>query len=187
MPRANPATQTRVAPVAPMATGEIHSGDHDHQDVPSIVMPGLGESISDDLRENTQEALGAHAANDYLTELQFMEQPVSIRIEPGQEENAPLTVECYVNGKGAEVFLNNRWQEMGFLPVGVVVVTKRKYVEVLARSRTMKCSTLDHSDLNNVDKNEVRRRNVRLHSFSVVHDPSPRGVAWLTQIFNELF
>lgn len=179
--------QTRVMPVAPVASKETHSGDTDHQELSQIIVPELGEGISDEIRENVQPALGAHASGDYMTELAFMEEPVTIRIEPSGEENAPLTVDCWVNGKGAEVERNGRWQELGFLPIGIVVTTKRKYVEVLARSKTMKVSTPEQSANDANPDNNVRRRNVRMHSFSVIKDPSPRGAAWLTQIFNEQF
>lgn len=178
--------QTRVAPVAPQATRELHSGDTDTQTLEAIVMPELGEALTDDLRENVQESLGAHSNAGYLQELSFMEEPVTIRIEPPQEENAPLTVECWVNGRGAEILRNGRWQEMGFLPVGVVITTKRKYLEVLARARTMKVNTPEHSVHDANPDNNLRRRNVRLNSFSVITDANPRGAAWLTQIFSEL-
>jgi hypothetical protein len=54
-----------------------------------------------------------------------------------------MTVDCWVNGKGAEVWdeRTRKWMEFNFLPVGLPIITKRKYVEVLARSKSMKVNT----------------------------------------------
>ena len=77
-------------------------------------------------------------SKSYLDELAFMEEPVTIRLEPSAEKNAPAWFPASVNGEGAEVLQpDGRWLHMaeGYLPVGRRVTTKRKYVEVLLRAK----------------------------------------------------
>lgn len=151
---------------------------------------------------DTQIALPeTHIDKQYLAELAFMEEPVAVRIEPTQEENAAMTVDCYCQGKGAEVLrmdaqtrfiregrqpAQKDWLELNFLPVGIVCVTKRKYVEILARSKQMRIRTPNHDDGRNVDNNTVTRNHSRSHVFSVIKD-SPKGIDWLSAILNEAF
>jgi len=72
---------------------------------------------------------------DYLDELAFMEEPVTIRLEPSSDKNAAGAFPIWVNGKPAEVFQANRWDEIGYLPVGRVLIVKRKVLEVIIRAK----------------------------------------------------
>lgn len=131
-------------------------------------------ALSDGL-EDSDEAY--HAA------LAFMEEPVTIRISPSSEKNAPTTVQCWVNGKGAEHFRNGKWLQCGWLPIGQTVVTRRKYVEVLARSRMENVST-------RVVKHENREENLAdrvastKYPVSVIQD-SAAGHEWFSRILME--
>jgi hypothetical protein len=189
----------RVAPTK-LPAHETSTADVREPDLPEVKMPPLGEALPE--RGDTQIALpDSHIDKDYLAELAFMEEPVTIRIEPANEENAAWTVDCWVQGKGAEVLKQDAqrvwmengslpgghpWLELNCLPVGVVCTTKRKYVEVLARSKTMRVKTPDHADGRNIDNNNVTRTHVRGHVFSVIKD-SGKGSAWLTRLLNEAF
>ena len=46
---------------------------------------------------------------DYADQLKMAEDPVTIIIHPSQEKNPPQVVDCWVNGRGAEVFVNGKW------------------------------------------------------------------------------
>jgi hypothetical protein len=137
---------------------------------------------------NLSSVTGMTYTFEYLAELAFMEEPVMIRIEPSQLDNAAMTVDCACNGKGAEILdaRTGKWLELNVLPVGLVVTTKRKYVEILARAKTMRVQTPDHADGKNIDKNDLTRRHARTHVFSVIKD-TDRGTAWLTAILSESF
>src|SRR5574343_968834 len=53
------------------------------------------------------EAIHAETLVDGRVEaLAFNEEPVEVMVYPSSEENAPLTVPCWVNGRGAEIFQN---------------------------------------------------------------------------------
>lgn len=119
---------------------------------------------------------------DYLDELAFQEEPVTIRLEPSSEKNAATAVPIWVNGKGAEVFQNGRWDEIGYLPVARSLIVKRKYVEVLLRTKhdAVQTDILDRdSDRPN---NIIRRFTSAVSSFSILHDANPKGVAWATEM-----
>lgn len=177
---------SRVLPTS-LPGREVHTADVREPELADIKLPELGRGLPD--RGDTQVAIAdTHIDREYLAALAFMEEPVTIRIEPTQEENAPMTVDCWVQGKGAEVLdaRTGKWLELNFLPVGISCTTKRKYVEVLARSKTMRIRTPDHGDGKNIDNNSVTRAHARSHVFSVIKD-SDKGTAWLTQILNEAF
>lgn len=126
---------------------------------------------------------------DYAKDLAFMEEPIMIRIEPSDEENAPIVVDCWVNGKGAEVLdtLTGKFMEINCLPIGQPIITKRKYVEVLARARTDRVTSQEetaHPDVGR-DGFKVQRRSQRKNMFSVLEDKNPKGREWLNRIHAE--
>jgi hypothetical protein len=119
---------------------------------------------------------------DYLDELAFMEEPVTIRLEPSSEKNAATAFPVWVNGKKAEVFQRGRWEEIGYLPVGVVLTIKRKYLEVIIRAKT---DTI-HTKIQDMDGerpiNVAQRFTSPVHSFSILEDKNPKGPAWVSEL-----
>lgn len=120
---------------------------------------------------------------DYLDELKFMEDPVTIRLEPSAERNAARWLSCWVNGHGAEVLINGRWLEFKHLPVGEVLTTKRKYVEVIVRAKTTSVTTPDMDQAADVAAgNRVDRQTTPVNSFSIIEDLNPKGLAWMREL-----
>jgi hypothetical protein len=123
--------------------------------------------------------------NDYMDELAFNEEPVTIRLEPSTDKNAATSFPIWVNGKGAEVLINDKWVEFGYLPVATVLVVKRKYIEVLLRAKidtvTTEVSDVQTDQADN-KKNTVKRFTSAVHSFSILYDKNPLGPAWLAEI-----
>lgn len=118
----------------------------------------------------------------YLDELQFMEEPITIRIEPSADRNAPAWMSVWVNGKGAEVFMNGQWLEFKHLPVAQVLITKRKYVEVIIRTKTDTVATKILDQDSERPNNVITRFTSPVHSFSIIDDPNPRGPAWVAEL-----
>lgn len=118
----------------------------------------------------------------YLDELAFMDEPVTIRLEPSSDKNAAMAFPIWVNGKGAEVFQDGRWDEIGYLPVGRVLVIRRKVLEVIIRAKVdtihTKVREMDSERPNNV----IERYTSPVHSFSIIEDRNPRGPAWVTEL-----
>ena len=116
------------------------------------------------------------AAKDYLDELAFNEEMLTIFLHRGREKFAPQVIDLHVNGKAV------------WIPVEQNVNIKRKYVEVMARSQPMDVRTESYMLENSQDAGTVNRINRSLsanYSFSVLHDPSPKGPAWLAKVMRE--
>jgi hypothetical protein len=165
---------------------EMHSSDVPLPQVPELSEHDRGESI---VLEDPKALAEVIAKKEYAEELAFMEDPLTIRIEPAAEENAPIVVDCWVNGKGAEVMdtITGKFMELGCLPIGQPIITKRKYVEVLARSYTERVETSQgQDDGSRADIFKMRRNTSRKALFSVLNDPAgARGHAWLTTVLSQ--
>lgn len=152
---------------------ELHTDDIGHEKKSPI-------ASRDDLIDEIVVAPG-QLHKDYLEALAFNEDPITIRIERSSEKFAPPVIECWVNGKGAEVLINGRWRELRFIPVGIPVTVKRKYVEVLAASKIDSIQTRvikeQESEYNLVDRSTSSRA-----PFSVLEDKNPKGAEWLTNL-----
>ena len=115
-------------------------------------------------------------------ELAFNNEPIDIIIQPSQQKNAASIFECWTNGKKAEMFIDGRWVEIGALPVGDAITVRRFTVEQIVRARVTQLHTV-HEDANVAQpRNTENRQTTPVHSFSVLHDPNPRGRDWLAQI-----
>ncbi len=157
-------------------TGDMEIGQKGDVDIALSASVVHGESLANISGD-------AELNSELLNTLAFMEEPVTIRIEENSRSDFPEThVPVYVQGRGAEVQQNGRWLELGWLPIGVPLVTKRKFVEVLARSKSDSIKT-NHDDAT-VDRprNTVTRRTSANYPLSIIHDANPRGHEWLSRI-----
>lgn len=159
---------------------EVHSSDFEVGQAPSV------DLTADEIDTgNVIEPVDKPLANAYIDQLAFNEEPVTIRVDAAPERYAPKFIQCWVNGKGAEVLIDGKWVELGGFPVNIPAITKRKYVEVLARSKADVVDTVtgDVNDANPV--NRVERSTYSKAPFSVIRDDNPRGHEWLRRIFAE--
>lgn len=159
-----------------MARPEVHTSDMKVEQRPDVILPNEGKVD----READILIAGENSLDgDYAAALAFAEEPVTIRIEPSSERFAPKVVDLWVNGRGAEQLVNGRWIACGWLPVGEVVTTKRKYVEVLARAKTDNVQT-KVTERNGEDPvNAVERFTSQRNPFSILKDANPKGHEWL--------
>lgn len=141
-------------------------------------------SISDDPAQYSGDIVKAEQvlAKEYADELAFNEEPVTIRLEPTAEKNAPASFPIWVNGRGCEVLINGKWLEMTYIPVGRIVTTKRKYVEVIIRAKIDTLMTEVSEPESEHPDNKVKRFTSAVHSFSIIEDKNPAGIAWLTEL-----
>jgi hypothetical protein len=119
---------------------------------------------------------------DYADALAFNEEPVTIIIQPGSEKNAPRVVDCWVNGKGLELLHDGRWFETGAAPVGRPFTTKRKYVEVIARSKVDRIETRHDDESAENPRNWVERSTYVRAPLSLIEDKNPKGAEWFSRI-----
>lgn len=161
----------------------LHSAD-----TPQIQPPPVSLELGKNLQRGEDiEVLDKPLTDDYTQALQFAEDLITIQIEPGQEKNAPKVIDCWVNGKGAEVLdtVTGKMMEINCLPIGQPIVTKRKYVEVLARAKYDTINTIAGSTRDENPENRIERNTSRRATFSVLHDPSPKSREWLTRLMAE--
>ena len=72
------------------------------------------------------------------------------------------------------------------VPVDTDFPIKRKYVEVMARSMPVDITTQSgESPGDELVFNKVQRHQTANFSFSILHDPSPKGAAWLAKVRRE--
>jgi hypothetical protein len=164
-----------------MARKEIHTGDMQIGQKDDLDL-SLDQQIihGEDLPNLSQEAelMASHQAA-----LAFMEEPVQIRIEENSRSDYPEThVPVQVNGEGAEVLQNGKWMRIGWLPIGIPLVTKRKFVEVLARSKSDAIRTVHDDATVERPRNLTQRRTSAQYPLSILQDNNPRGHEWLSRI-----
>lgn len=159
----------REVNTAEFAVGQKNDIDLDSQIIHGEAIP----NVAGDNEVNAQ----------YMAELAFMEEPVTIKIEENSRSDFPEThVPVQVQGRGAEVLVNGQWVEMTWVPVNVILTMKRKFVEVLARSKSDSIRT-NHDDATvERPRNTINRRTTANYPLSILSDDNPRGREWLQRI-----
>lgn len=160
---------------------EIHVGDMAVGQSPTIDLDDLTPHRESEVIEPVQ----GFSSKKYIEDLAFNEQPVTIRLERSSEKNSAQVALCMVQGKGAEILLNGKWITAGFLPIGVIVTVKRKYVEVLARAKHNTVETEIKDRHSERPSNLMHRFTSVKYPFSVISDKSPNGADWLTRLIAE--
>jgi len=161
---------------------EIHTGD--------MPITQKATIIGEDLSERGGEVVVAQHVIDkeYMDELAFNEEPVRIRLEPSTERNAPKAYPVWVNGKGAEVFQGGKWVEIKYIPVGIPVVIKRKYLAVLASAKFDTLSTdVGSAGESEIVRNEVVRQTSGVTNCTVIEDKNEAGHDWLSELRSRNF
>lgn len=160
---------------------ELHTADIKIEQKDDIISNGRDNS---DLIGRESEIVQAHQlpSKDYLDELAFNEEPVTIRIEPSSDKNAALWHPIWINGKGCECWIAGAWREQTFLPVGQEMIVKRKYVEVLLRSKNDTVHTEVIETPGQDPVNRIRRFTSATVTFSIINDKNPLSSAWVTEI-----
>jgi hypothetical protein len=152
-----------LAHTADMEVGQQTAGNFI---LPPLDMPIDRESIA------IEPVVSSLTKNDFA-EMMFMEELVKIRVEPLNEKNPRKMIDLYVNGKA-------EW-----VPVGRPWIMRRKYVEVLARSKPMSVQTKHESAEESLNpQNEVIRTTSSQFPFSVLED-TQRGIEWLNRLMAE--
>lgn len=126
---------------------------------------------------------------DEAEALAFNEETVRILIHRSDDEDLASNVTDFiaVNGTKAEVIMHDgRWLALGYLPKGLPIYTKRKYVEQLARAKMDKVKTRIEDVTDSVGpggkENHVDRFTKAVAAFSVLEDKNPRGGEWLSRL-----
>lgn len=115
--------------------------------------------------------------------LAFNEEPVTILIHRSGEKFSPRCTDLIsINGTKAEMLFKNGWVQMGYLPKGIGIITKRKYVEALAGAKVDSISTNVIEQDGEDPRNMVERVTTNVAAFSVLEDKNPLGAEWLASL-----
>lgn len=207
MPRAALATAdrpkriyTRRAPAAPTIVPpekrETHSDDFQISDHSTITDKTARNDVSREksnghrlfggrLKHTGELVLldGIEVTPEYLDELAFNEDPVTISINPSAHKNAASIFENWSNGIGAEMLINGQWIIVRDLPVDREITVKRKIVEQIIRARVMNVQTKHEDATVAQPRNELVRTSSQVHSFTILEDRSPKAREWLTMAY----
>lgn len=127
---------------------------------------------------------GIEVTQDYLDELAFNEEWLQIIINPSTHKNAASIFENWSNGVGAELLIDGKPVIVRDLPVGKPIMVKRKIVEQIIRARVTEVRTIYESTNVENPRNEIGRTDSRVHSFSLLHDPSgAKGHEWMQMVY----
>ena len=103
----------------------------------------------------------------------------------GERFASSVTDYIAVNGKPAEMLFKNGWVPIGYLPRGVVITTKRKYLERLAASKKDEVHTNVVEHPGQDPQNLVDRYTTSTLPFSLIEDKNPLGAEWLSQLLRQ--
>lgn len=109
-------------------------------------------------------------ANEKLEALKFMEDVLTVMVHDSTNPTDHPMPSVWNDGR------------QQFFPRGKEVQAKRKFVEVLAR---MKNTTYSQEPIPNMGGYRNIPHTALKYPFSVLHDPSPRGGAWLKNLLAE--
>lgn len=155
-----------------MARQEIHSTDVKIDQAPIITDQRMPEIVKADESVLTDK--------EYVDNIKFFEEPVTILIHPSTEKNAPTRIPVWVNGAGAEVLTQaGRWQRITFLPVDTVITVKRKVLSVLLGSKVDSIETVIEGRESDHPINRIKRRTTAMNGVSVIQDGNPKGSDWV--------
>lgn len=132
--------------------------------------------------EVDQDLMNAKAHKEQLARLKFMEEPITIYIEPSAEENAATSIPVWVNGRGAEILVEDQWVIFTYLPVETQIVVKRSVVEVLIRTKMTLIETKVDRNADIGQENKIVKKTRAAYAFTIRHDPNPLGPAWVTEL-----
>ena len=165
---------------------QLHSADAKIDQRENVIIPDLGSALKGDEQLDISKPVGGYEGKDerkHLDSLVFNNDPVTIIIN-GDNNSVGRNCTDYVacDGKPAERLVNGRWWPDPYLPKGIELTLKRKYVEILLRSRvdiikTKTWETPDGFSMNEVDRNTVNTCNV-----SLVEDKNPYGREWFRRM-----
>lgn len=167
-------TPPKLAPVS-IRKGELAHDDQRVNQLPTIDM-GMGNTPFAHPTPPSIDLVDKPLIKGQAELVKFNEEPVTIRASQGAGDHAPLFLEAWVNGKGIErYFPQLGWIEVKHIPVEEEVIIKRKYLEVLLRSKAMMISTPEDRADGSEPRNLVIRRSVNTHSINILEDRDPPG------------
>jgi hypothetical protein len=108
--------------------------------------------------------------------LAFFEEVMTIHISEGAEKNAERHIFLSVNGVGPGP------GGIPWVPRGMDIPIKRKFVAVLAGARTVRYVNYEEVSPDGERQSKQRANSGDRYPFAVVYDPNPKGREWLSKL-----
>lgn len=150
----------------------MEATDHKIGQDQTFTIPTTGPINHEDFR-NDFEVVDGPKAMDKANELAFMEEMVEVVVSQTTDKNAERFPHVAVNGVN-QYFVR-----------GDKMKVRRKFIEALARAKKTAVSTVAGKDQDGADTMNIAQSTGLRYPFSVVHDPNPRGHAWLEKVLAE--
>jgi len=119
------------------------------------------------------EPVPGPVSKDKLDNLKFNEDILTVMVHDSTNPSDHPTPEVWNDGR------------MFVFPRGQEVEVKRKFVEVLARSKKTTYTQQKIKDANGIESYRNIPHTALMYPFTVVSDPSPKGRDWLKKILAE--
>jgi len=145
-------------------------GRTESQDLMSAELDGVLDFMTIRTGQPQIEPEKAREWKDLAEAESFMNEPLVIQIHTTNDKNAPPSVYVGLNGEG------------GWLPRGLKIRLKRKFVERLAQSQSASFQTKSNPDPHADEGTNVLRSSGQEYPFEVLQDPNPKGRAWLARV-----
>lgn len=149
---------------------EVHTNDMEVGQRPPLIVPDTNPLVRD---PEEIVVAGTQMNTDIFDELAFNEEYLTILIQRSSEKYAPKMVMAGVNGR-------NEWY-----PTNEPVRIKRKFVEVLVRSKPDSIRAFEIPIEGENPENKIERTSHSAHPISVMHDPNPKGYEWLRNLMHD--
>lgn len=138
---------------------------------------GLGadmsiEELRDSLNARVSASMDDPILHDYVAATAFMEERVLVRVAPSANQDDPKIVEVWNNGTPQRM-VRGEW-----------TIVRRKYVEVLARSKPFNVTTPEYTDAKGDRATKIDTHNATMYPFEM-RDSNPLGQPWLGRILSE--
>lgn len=165
---------------AQMATSDMLTGASHHDPINAVDQSKqkrsapLGgkqslEELCDQLNAQISHDVNDPALKKFIADTEFMEEKVLVRVLPSSDPYAEKIVNVFCNGT-PQRFPRGHW-----------VITKRKFVEVLARAKPFSVSTPQYTDANGDQTTRIDITPGTRYPFEI-NDRNPIGAAWLTNV-----
>jgi hypothetical protein len=149
---------------------EVNAAEQDLGVQKDLVLPATGPVIRDDLSIEIAEGT---LPDDYAKSLAFMEEKLEVLVHESTDPNADNPVLLACNGVNQ------------FFVRGQPQLVKRKYVEILARSKTTAIATREVRDYQGDLSTSITKATALRYPFSIVRDENPQGAAWLRSVLQQ--
>lgn len=130
------------------------------------------EQLRDSLNSNVSTDINTKEFKKFAGNMKFFDEQVLIRVLPSSEKNAEIVIDVYNDGI-PQRFIRGQW-----------VIAKRRYVEVLARSKPFGVTTPEIVDGNGDRTTSIDITHGTRYPFEM-RDKNPFGQGWLQSILQE--